>query len=76
VLVLLAVLTVVALVVLWPSHRARPVPLQFTTYGEGRPVFEPGTVVGVSQRACGGGPGSPTGPAGAPVNGSATVCAT
>jgi len=75
-LVPFAVLTVVGLVVLWPSHRAQPVPLQFTTYGEGRTVFEPGTVVGVSQRACGGSLGSPTGPAGGPVNGSAAVCGT
>jgi len=50
--------------------------VQFTTYGEGRTVFEPGTVVGVSQKACGGSVGSPTGPAGAPVNGSAAVCGT
>jgi len=75
-LVPFAVVTVVGLVVLWPSHRAQPVPLQFTTYGEGRTVFEPGTVVGVSQRAFGGTLGSPTGPAGGPVKGSAAVCGT
>ena len=49
-----AVVTVVGLVVLRPDHRAPPVPFQFTTYGEGRTVFERGTVVGVSQQSCGG----------------------
>jgi len=68
--------TVVSLVVLWPSHQARPVPLQFTTYGEGRTVFEQGRVVSVTQRACTGAPGQATGPAGVPVTGTSQLCDT
>ncbi len=75
-LVPFAVVTVVGLVVLWPAGRTQPVPLQFTTYGEGRTVFERGTVVGVSQQSCAGALGTPTGPAGAPVNNRAAVCGT
>ncbi len=75
-LVPFAVVTVVGLVVLWPASRTQPVPLQFTTYGEGRTVFERGTVVGVSQQSRAGALGTPTGPAGAPVNDRAAVCGT
>jgi len=80
-LVPFAVVTVVGLVVLWPAHRTQPVPLQFTTYGEGRTVFERGTVVGVSQQSCTASAGSPAGPAGASpgssaVNSGAAVCGT
>jgi len=47
-----AVATAIGLVVLWPSHRPQPLPLQFTTYGEGRTVFERGRVVALNERAC------------------------
>jgi uncharacterized membrane protein len=47
------VATVAGLVVLWPSHHHQSVPLQYTTYGEGKTIFEKGTVTAVTSRSCG-----------------------
>jgi uncharacterized membrane protein len=52
-LVPFAIATVVGLICLWPAHEHQPVPLQFTTYGEGKTVCEKGRVVAVSSRTCG-----------------------
>lgn len=49
-----AAATVVGIVVLWPTHHKIAVPLQDTTYGEGKTVFEKGKVVEVVSRTCGG----------------------
>jgi uncharacterized membrane protein len=52
-LVPFVIATVVGLIYLWPSHEHRAVPLQYTTYGEGKTVFEKGQVVAVTSRSCG-----------------------
>ena len=61
--------TIGGLVVLWPAHDHRSVLPQYQTYGEGKSVYETGTVSGVTSRSC----GSRT-----TVNGGrpATVCST
>ncbi len=51
-LVPFAVATIVGLVVLWPSHQHRPVPLQFTTYGGGKTVYETGRVLSATNKSC------------------------
>jgi uncharacterized membrane protein len=53
VLVPLALLTVLGLVLLWPSGDPRPVPQQFTTFGEGRTVYVSGPIVAAAERPCG-----------------------
>lgn len=60
------VATVAGLVVLWPSHHSIPIPLQDTTYGAGKTVFEKGQVTGVTSRSCGGTTGA----------GKLTICST
>jgi uncharacterized membrane protein len=67
-LVPFVVATVVGLVYLWPAHEHRAVPLQYTTYGEGKTVFEKGRVVTVSSRSCGN--------TGATSNGGVNTCTT
>jgi len=71
-----AVLTVVGLIVFWPSHRQQPLPLQFTTYGEGKTIFERGGVVALNEQACSppSTPGTTT-PSGSPATASG-VCST
>lgn len=73
------VATVAGLVVLWPSHHHQSVPLQYTTYGEGKTVFEKGTVTAVTSTSCGD-TGSTGGASvsggGAGNNGASSVCTT
>src|SRR4051794_23777789 len=47
-----AIATIAGLVVLWPSHQHRPVPLQFTTYGGGKTVYETGRVIQANSKSC------------------------
>jgi uncharacterized membrane protein len=47
-----AVATIVGLVLLWPSHRQYPVPVQFQAVGGQAVVFVPGTVTAATTAAC------------------------